>query len=119
VAWIYLAVEITIYAAEVNTVLFHRLWPRGMVQPPLTEADQKSLALQATENQRRPEQVVTTRFRSRPMQQDEYRERGYQPDESQPGIERHTPEDAAVFCAEDVTVPLCESQIDRSDPTRS
>ncbi len=92
-AWLYLAAEITLYCAEINAVLFHRLWPRGLVQPPLTEADQRSLAFQATENQRRPEQTVSTRFRNRPMGQDEYRERGFQADESQPGIERTVPED--------------------------
>ena len=56
VAWIYLAVEITVYAAEVNVVLARRLWPRSIVQPPLTEADRASLALQALQNQRREEQ---------------------------------------------------------------
>ena len=75
VAWIYLGAQITVYAAEVNTVLFHRLWPRGMVQPPLTEADQESITLQSMENQRRPEQEVRSRFKERPMTQDEYRER--------------------------------------------
>jgi hypothetical protein len=35
------------YAAEVNVVLARRLWPRAFVQPPLTEADRASLALQA------------------------------------------------------------------------
>jgi YihY family inner membrane protein len=93
IAWLYLGAQITIYAAEVNTVLFQHLWPRGMVQPPLTDADQRSLALQVTQNQRRPEQVVATRFTSRAMQQDEYRERGYRMDESRPGIERSAPED--------------------------
>lgn len=92
VAWIYLGVEITLYAAELDTVIFHRLWPRALVQPPLTEADQRSLALQATQNQRRPEQEVMTRFRSRPMSQDEYRQRGYEIDESTPGIERRSPD---------------------------
>ena len=29
----------TVYAAEVNVVLARRLWPRALVQPPLTEAD--------------------------------------------------------------------------------
>jgi YihY family inner membrane protein len=99
IAWIYLAVEITLYAAELNTVIFYRLWPRSMVQPPLTEADQRSLALQATQNQRRPEQVVVTRFRSRPMTQDEYRRRGYEIDEESPGIERTSPETAAQLPA--------------------
>ena len=93
IAWIALGAQITLYAAEINTVLFHRLWPRGMVQPPLTGADQRSLAMQATQNQRRPEQEVVTRFRGRPMNQDEYRERGYTGDEGTKGIERTVPED--------------------------
>ena len=38
-AWIYLAVEVTVYCAEINVVLARRLWPRSIVQPPLTEAD--------------------------------------------------------------------------------
>jgi YihY family inner membrane protein len=62
IAWIYLAVQITVYAAEINTVLAHRLWPRSIVQPPLTEADQASLALQALQNRRRPDQHVHVTF---------------------------------------------------------
>jgi YihY family inner membrane protein len=61
-AWVYLGAEISIYAAEVNVVIARRLWPRGMVQPPLTAADQQSMALQATQNQRRPEQQVAVTF---------------------------------------------------------
>jgi YihY family inner membrane protein len=72
VAWIYLGSEVMIYAAELNTVLARRLWPRGMVQPPLTEADQRSLALQATQNQRRPEQEVSVRFSAPAMSQQEW-----------------------------------------------
>jgi len=64
-----------------------------LVQPPLTDADQRSLASQVTQNQRRPEQEVITRFRGRPMTQDEYRERGYQGDNAAPGIERQTPDE--------------------------
>jgi len=72
VAWIYLGSEVTIYAAELNTVLARRLWPRGMVQPPLTDADQRSLALQATQNQRRPEQEVSVTFSTPAMSQREW-----------------------------------------------
>jgi YihY family inner membrane protein len=72
VAWIYLGSQVMIYAAELNTVLARRLWPRGMVQPPLTEADQRSLALQATQNQRRPEQEVSVTFTSPAMSQREW-----------------------------------------------
>jgi YihY family inner membrane protein len=57
-AWIYLAIEITVYSAEINVVLARRLWPRSIVQPPLTEADRASMALQALQNQRRPEEHV-------------------------------------------------------------
>ncbi len=65
-AWLYIAVELTVYAAEVNVVLARRLWPRSIVQPPLTEADRSSMALQALQNQRRAEQDVTVSFNDRP-----------------------------------------------------
>lgn len=77
VAWLYLGARVTVYAAELNAVLAHRLWPRSIVQPPLTEADQRSLALQATENQRRPEQQVASSFTTVPQTQDEFRDNGY------------------------------------------
>jgi YihY family inner membrane protein len=64
-AWLYLAAEITVYCAEVNVVLARRLWPRSIVQPPLTEADRASLALQALQNQRRKEQRVVVTFDDR------------------------------------------------------
>jgi YihY family inner membrane protein len=64
-AWIYLAIEITVYSAEINVVLARRLWPRAIVQPPLTEADRASLALQALQNQRRPEQHIEVTFTDR------------------------------------------------------
>ena len=64
-AWVYLATEITVYSAEVNAVLARRLWPRSIVQPPLTEADRTSMALQALQNQRRPEQDVKVTFNDR------------------------------------------------------
>ena len=87
IAWIYVGAEVTVYAAEVNVVLHRRLWPRGMVQPPLTKADQVSISLQATENQRRPEQEVLTRVRGAPMTEDDYREAGYEVDEDEVGTE--------------------------------
>ena len=57
--------EITVYSAEINVVLARRLWPRSIVQPPLTEADRASMALQALQNQRRPEQDVEVTFNDR------------------------------------------------------
>jgi len=65
-AWIYLGVEITVYAAETNVVLARRLWPRSIVQPPLTQADRAVLAAQALQNQRRDDQHVVVSYDDRP-----------------------------------------------------
>jgi len=65
-AWVYLATEITVYSAEINVVLKRRLWPRSIVQPPLTEADRHGMALQALQAQRRPEQHIEVTFDDRP-----------------------------------------------------
>jgi hypothetical protein len=71
VAWLYLAAEVTVYSAEINVVLARRLWPRTIVQPPLTEADRASLTLQALQNQRRVEQRVEVTFVDHPPAQRE------------------------------------------------
>ena len=63
-AWMYLGAQITLYAAEINVVKVHRLWPRGMVQPPLTEADRRELERLAKVEERRQEEVVLTEIRS-------------------------------------------------------
>ncbi len=65
VAWLYLSVQVTVYAAEVNVVLERRLWPRSIIQPPLTEADRAAMALQALQNQRRDEESIQVSFTDR------------------------------------------------------
>jgi YihY family inner membrane protein len=62
IAWIYVAVRVIVYSAEINVVLTRRLWPRSIVQPPLLKADRESLSLQALQNQRRKEQHVEVTF---------------------------------------------------------
>lgn len=62
IAFLFLAAQVTLYASEVNVVLARHLWPRGLVQPPLTVADKKVLSSIALEGKRRPEQFVTTGF---------------------------------------------------------
>ncbi len=62
--WIYLGAQLTVYAAEANVVVKRRLWPRAIVQPPLTEADQRVLDDIAEQEERRPEQHVDSRFPS-------------------------------------------------------
>ncbi len=61
-AFLYLSAQVTVYAAEINVVKARHLWPRGIVQPPLTAADREVLAALALENKRRPEQYVAVGF---------------------------------------------------------
>ena len=61
-AWIYLGAQMTLFAAEVNVVRKRRLWPRAIVQPPLTEADERALRSYAEQEARRPEENVNVRI---------------------------------------------------------
>jgi YihY family inner membrane protein len=61
-SWLYLGAVTTLYAAEFNVVKARRLWPRSMVQPPLTEADRRAMAAIALQEERRPEQDVRVSF---------------------------------------------------------
>ena len=63
ISFLYLAAQVTLYASEMNVVRIRRLWPRSIVQPPLTKADKEVLESIALEGQRRPEQYVATGFR--------------------------------------------------------
>jgi len=58
VSWIFLGAQLTLYAAEANVVWARRLWPRSIVQPPLTEADKRAFDDIAMQGERRPEQSV-------------------------------------------------------------
>jgi len=57
-----LGAQLTIYAAEVNVVRARRLWPRSIVQPPLTGPDRAALRGMAQREERRPEERVDVRF---------------------------------------------------------
>jgi uncharacterized BrkB/YihY/UPF0761 family membrane protein len=60
--WLFLISQLTLYAAETNVVLARHLWPRSIVQPPLTEADERVLHDIARQEERRPEQRVGVGF---------------------------------------------------------
>jgi uncharacterized BrkB/YihY/UPF0761 family membrane protein len=62
--FLYIAAEICVYAAELNVVKSRHLWPRSIVQPPLTPADKEVLSSLALEGKRRPEQYVATGYRA-------------------------------------------------------
>jgi hypothetical protein len=50
-----------LYAAEINVVRAGRLWPRSVIQPPITEADERVLIRYVRESERRPEVQVDVR----------------------------------------------------------
>jgi YihY family inner membrane protein len=62
IAFLALGAQLTIYAAEVNVVRARRLWPRSIVQPPLTDSDRAALREMAQREERRPEERVDVRF---------------------------------------------------------
>ncbi len=57
-AWLYLASQITLFAAEINVVRAEHLWPRSITNPPIRPADERSFARQAKEQERVPPQDV-------------------------------------------------------------
>ena len=62
IAFLYLAAEVTLYAAEINVVRAAASGREASVQPPLTAADKEVLSSIALEGKRRPEQCVATGF---------------------------------------------------------
>jgi uncharacterized BrkB/YihY/UPF0761 family membrane protein len=61
-SWLFLSAQVTLYGAEVNVVRARRLWPRSILQPPLTDADQRALIDLARQEERRPEQAINVQF---------------------------------------------------------
>lgn len=69
--WLALIAQISLYAAELNVVLARRLYPRSIVQPPLTAADRDALRDLARQEERRPEQRVRVEFADDPAAADD------------------------------------------------
>jgi YihY family inner membrane protein len=65
-SWLYLSAQLLLYAAEINVVLARRLWPRSLLQPPLTEPDRRVLIALAETEERRPEQTIEVSFAPEP-----------------------------------------------------
>jgi uncharacterized BrkB/YihY/UPF0761 family membrane protein len=61
-SWMLLTGRVLVYAAEINVVLARRLWPRSLLQPPLTAQDRRVLTALAETEQLRPEQRVEVTF---------------------------------------------------------
>ncbi len=64
-AWISLAAQVFLLAAEINVVRARRLWPRSLIAPPLADEDKEVLASQAEEERARPEERVEVKFDER------------------------------------------------------
>jgi membrane protein len=61
-AWLYLGAQLTIFAAEINVVRLHRLWPRSFFSDPLLEADMRALTSSAEVEERVHEENVEVSF---------------------------------------------------------
>jgi membrane protein len=61
-AWLHLGAQLTLYGAELNSVLARRLYPRSLFGPPDTEADQSALRALAEVEERSDEQQVDVEF---------------------------------------------------------
>jgi membrane protein len=60
VTYLFLLAKVTLYAAELNPVLAHRLWPRALPTQPPTRADNEVLRALTHEERRRPDQIVAS-----------------------------------------------------------
>ncbi len=61
-AWLYLGAQLTLYAAEVNVVLRHRLWPRTLLSDSLLDSDKRALTFSAEVEERVHREDVTVTF---------------------------------------------------------
>lgn len=113
IAWFNVAAQITVYSAELNPLLIHRLWPRAMVQPPLTKADQELAVLQATTSRFRPEVEMEVRVKGRPMSQAEFLTTGTQLGPGEIGTERRVPPSGEEGARSDPAVADLQGRVHR------
>jgi YihY family inner membrane protein len=59
-----LATQVVIYGLEVTVVRAQHLWPRSLLQPPLTGPDKQMLVTMAMQEERRPEQRISVEIDS-------------------------------------------------------
>lgn len=62
-AWLYLGGRIVVYAAEINVVLRHGLWPRSLMDPP-EPADRRARAALAKMEERDDRETIEVEFHS-------------------------------------------------------
>ncbi len=62
IGFLVLTSQFLVVSLELATVRKWRLWPRSIIQPPLTQSDKAMLVLMAKQEERWPEEFVTIRF---------------------------------------------------------
>jgi len=60
--WLHVIAQLTLYAAEINTVVVRRLWPRSLLGPPESPADRETLRALAKIEERDQRESVDVRF---------------------------------------------------------
>jgi membrane protein len=60
--WLHLGAQLTLYAAEINTVVTRRLWPRSLFGPPAAPADRRTLTALAKVEERHDEEQIDVHF---------------------------------------------------------
>ena len=60
--WLHLIAQLTMYSAEINTVVVRRLWPRSLLGPPESPADRETLRALAKIEERDAREQVEVRF---------------------------------------------------------
>ena len=66
--FLHLGAQLTLYAAEVNVVVTRRLWPRSLLGPPKSRADEQTLAALAKVEERHDTEQVDVEFHPAPTQ---------------------------------------------------
>jgi pimeloyl-ACP methyl ester carboxylesterase len=61
-SWLYLSAQVLLYAAEVNVVLARRLWPRSLLQSPLTGRTSRCWPRWRRSRNAYPEETIEVRF---------------------------------------------------------
>jgi YihY family inner membrane protein len=64
IAFFLLATQVVLYGLEVTVVRVQRLWPRSLLQPPLTGPDRQMLITLAKQEERRPEERISVEIDS-------------------------------------------------------
>ncbi|MBV8431446.1 MAG: hypothetical protein JO244_09805, partial [Solirubrobacterales bacterium] len=64
VVWLRLGAQVTIYSAEINTVLNRHLWPRSLFGPPESPADQETRTTLAKVEERDQIEQVDVSFQN-------------------------------------------------------